>query len=428
MRVSGAGEICAMFGVDCSSGDTFASDGLNVAMTSMFVPEPVISLSVEPADTKTSANFSKALQRFKREDPTFRTYQDPESRQTIIQGKKHCLGDQVCFICFLPLYPCCFVLHCFALYCTVLPCIALYCPVLPCIALCCPVLPCVALYCTVWYPLFMYHTPLYSLFSIATQQQPTGMGEFMNREYNCPVVTGVPRVAYRETIGKKSDFNYLHKKQSGGSGQYGRVVGYIEPLEKKEVELDENGDEIEDDEPQANFEFVNGIIGNAIPPEFINAVEKGFNDAMTKGSLIGHPVQSVRVVLTDGQAHVVDSSEMAFRIAARDAFKETVPMATPKILEPVMRVEVEAPEEFQGVIVGGLNRRKGIIQNTELKDEGTYVSVLYDVPLADMFGYSTELRSATQGKGEFTMEYSEHSPVPKDTQSDLIKEYKERSN
>jgi len=297
-------------------------------------------------------------------------------------------------------------------------------------------LPCIALHCTVWYPLFMYHTPLYSLFSIATQQQPTGMGELhlevycerMNREYNCPVVTGVPRVAYRETIGKKSDFNYLHKKQSGGSGQYGRVVGYIEPLEKKEVELDENGDEIEDDEPQANFEFVNGIIGNAIPPEFINAVEKGFNDAMTKGSLIGHPVQSVRVVLTDGQAHVVDSSEMAFRIAARDAFKETVPMATPKILEPVMRVEVEAPEEFQGVIVGGLNRRKGIIQNTELKDEGTYVSVLCDVPLADMFGYSTELRSATQGKGEFTMEYSEHSPVPKDTQTDLIKEYKERSN
>ena len=130
-------------------------------------------------------------------------------------------------------------------------------------------------------------------------------------------------------------------------------------------------------------------------------------------------------MLTDGQAHVVDSSEMAFRTAARDAFRETVPSAKPKVLEPVMRVSVEAPEEFQGVIVGGLNRRKGIIQNTELKDEGSYVEVLCDVPLSDMFGYSTELRSATQGKGEFTMEYGEHAPVPSQQQIDLIKEYKE---
>ena len=175
----------------------------------MFVPEPVISLSVMPKDTKTSTNFSKALQRFKREDPTFRTFQDPESRQTIIQG----MGE----------------LH-------------------------------LEVYC-----------------------------ERMAREYACPVVTGVPRVAYRETITQKTPFNYLHKKQSGGSGQYGRVVGYIEPLEKVLPDIDDD----EDDEPkqQPNFEFVNGIIGNAIPPEFINACEKGFNDAMTKGSLIGHPVQ-----------------------------------------------------------------------------------------------------------------------------------------
>lgn len=205
----GAGEICAMFGIECSSGDTFAAEGVNVAMTSMFVPEPVISLSVMPKDTKTSTNFSKALQRFKREDPTFRTFQDPESRQTIIQG----MGE----------------LH-------------------------------LEVYC-----------------------------ERMAREYACPVVTGVPRVAYRETITQKTPFNYLHKKQSGGSGQYGRVVGYIEPLEKVLPDIDDD----EDDEPkqQPNFEFVNGIIGNAIPPEFINACEKGFNDAMTKGSLIGHPVQ-----------------------------------------------------------------------------------------------------------------------------------------
>ena len=344
----GAGEICAMFGIECSSGDTFAQEGVNLAMTSMFVPEPVISLSVEPSDNKKSSNFSKALQRFKREDPTFRVHTDAESRQTIISG----MGE----------------LH-------------------------------LEVYC-----------------------------ERMAREYDCPVQTGVPRVAYRETIGKRQEFNYLHKKQSGGSGQYGRVVGYIEPLEPRAASISgedgQDGEEV-DNEPPPNFEFVNGIVGNAIPPEFINAVEKGFSDAMDKGALTGHPVQAVRVVLTDGQAHVVDSSEMAFRIAARDAFKEAFPQAKPAILEPIMRVDVEAPEEFQGVIVGGLNRRKGIIQNTEIKDEGSYVNVVCDVPLADMFGYSTELRSATQGKGEFTMEYNRHSPVPRDTQAELIKEYKE---
>jgi elongation factor G len=317
----GAGEICAMFGVDCSSGDTFASDGVNVAMTSMFVPEPVISLSVEPGDRQKEANFSKALQRFKREDPTFRVHMDPDSKQTIISG----MGE----------------LH-------------------------------LEVYC-----------------------------ERMAREYDCPVTTGVPQVAYRESLGARADFNYLHKKQSGGSGQYGRVVGYLEPLPKPDPVYDEDGNEVEDDEASAKtFEFVNGMIGNAIPPEYINAVEKGFRDAIGKGALAGHPVQNVRVTLTDGQAHVVDSSEMAFRIAARDAFRHTFPEAKPVILEPVMRVDVEAPEEFQGTIVGGLNKRKGVIQNTELKDEGTYVNVLADVPLAEMFGYSTELRSGTQGKGE----------------------------
>jgi elongation factor G len=340
----GAGEICAMFGVDCSSGDTFASDGINVAMTSMFVPEPVISLSVEPGDRQKESNFSKALQRFKREDPTFRVHMDPDSKQTIISG----MGE----------------LH-------------------------------LEVYC-----------------------------ERMAREYDCPVTTGVPQVAYRETLGARAEFNYLHKKQSGGSGQYGRVVGHLEPLPKPDPVYDKDGNEVEDEAASAEtFEFVNGMIGNAIPPEYINAVEKGFRDAIGKGALAGHPVQNVRVTLTDGQAHVVDSSEMAFRIAARDAFRETFPQAKPVILEPVMRVDVEAPEEFQGTIVGGLNKRKGVIQNTELKDEGTYVNVIADVPLAEMFGYSTELRSGTQGKGEFTMEYADHMPVTKDTQATLIKEY-----
>ena len=317
----GAGEICAMFGVECSSGDTFASEGVSIAMTSMYVLEPVISLSVEPSDRQKEANFSKALQRFRREDPTFRVHMDPDSKQTIISG----MGE----------------LH-------------------------------LEVYC-----------------------------ERMNREYGCPVTTGVPQVAYQREPWCAGRVQLFAQEAVRGSGQYGRVVGYLEPLPKPEPEFDEDGNEVEGDASgEETFEFVNAMIGNAIPPEYINAVEKGFRDASEKGALTGHPVQQVRVVLTAGQAHDVDSSEMAIRIAARDAFRQTFPNAKPVILEPVMRVDVEAPEEFQGTIVGGLNKRKGVIHNTELKDEGSYVSVQADVPLAEMFGYSTELRSGTQGKGE----------------------------
>ena len=240
----GAGEICAMFGVECNTGDTFCDPGVNLAMTSMFVPNPVISLAVTPTENKNSAKFSKALQRFKREDPTFQVHQDPESGETIISG----MGE--------------------------------------------------------------LHLEIYL--------------ERMNREYECPVTTGKPRVAYKEAINKRSEFNYLHKKQTGGSGQFGKVIGYIEPI----------GD---DEEIEENFVFENQMIGNNIPPEYITAIHKGFEEATNNGPLCGHQVQKVRVVLQDGAAHAVDSSEMAFKLASQYAFREAVSGANPSILEPLWK-------------------------------------------------------------------------------------------
>jgi elongation factor G len=241
--------------------------------------------------------------------------------------------------------------------------------------------------------------------------------ERMKREYDCEVISGMPQVAYREAVTKRAEFNYLHKKQSGGAGQYGKVVGYMEPLTEEEVE------EIGDGE---KFIFQNKILGNNIPPEYINAVEKGFRKGREEGTLIGHPVDGVRVVLTDGQAHSVDSSEMAFAIAAEKAFQQGYSHAAPVILEPIMAVEVEAPSEFQGGIVGGLNRRRGVVQNTEVVDD--FVTAYVDVPLREMFGYSTELRSSTEGKGEFSMEYKTMNNVTSSEQDELVKAFQEKRN
>ncbi|KAF0852682.1 mitochondrial translation elongation factor G1 (EF-G1) [Andalucia godoyi] len=330
-----SGEIGAMFGVDCSTGDTFLSGNSaeKIAMSSMFVPDPVMSLAVAPTKKDTASNFSKALQRFSKEDPTFRVSFDPEAKTTMIAG----MGE--------------------------------------------------------------LHLEIYV--------------ERMKREYKCDVTTSAPYVAYREAITGKVTFDYTHKKQSGGAGQFGRVAGYVEPLPPN---------------AETKFEFVNGIVGNAIPPAFFPAIEKGFREAVTKGPLIGHPVWGVRVVLTDGAAHSVDSNEMAFRMAAMGAFRSvfaaTSGEARPVILEPVMKVQVSAPVEFQGVVMGGLNRRKGTITNATT--ESDFVQIDCDVPLAAMFGYSTDLRSATQGKGEFSMEYKQHSPVPQSSQEELINEYKKK--
>jgi len=324
-----AGDIVALFGVECASGDTFTDGRLSVTMTSMHVPDAVIDLAVAPKERTGLANFSKALNRFTREDPTFRVHRDEESAQTIISG----MGE--------------------------------------------------------------LHLEIYI--------------ERMRREYNCEVVAGKPQVAYRETITQRGDFAYTHKKQTGGSGQFGRVCGYLEPLPADSVET---------------YEFVDDITGGAIPREFIPAVDKGFREALKKGSLIGFPVVGVRAVINDGDSHDVDSSEQAFKTAAIMAFREGYEAAKPTILEPIMKVEVQAPEEFQGSVVGQLNQRRGTILSTE-NAEG-YVTAVAEVPLNSMFGYSTDLRSATQGKGEFTMEFAKYAPVPRLEQEEMMKAYREK--
>ncbi|KAL0093635.1 translation elongation factor G [Phycomyces blakesleeanus] len=326
----GAGEIGAMFGVDCASGDTFTDGTVQVSLSSMFVPQPVISLSLSPIG-KESPNFSKALNRFQKEDPTFRVHVDKESKETIISG----MGE--------------------------------------------------------------LHLQIYV--------------ERMKREYNVECLTGKPQVAFRETITQAAKFNYTHKKQSGGAGQFGRVMGVLEPMEL-------------DEETGKDVAFENRVIGGNIPTNFIPACEKGFVDALEKGPLIGHPVNGLRMVLEDGAAHAVDSSELAFRIATKNAFNEAFAKAKPTILEPIMNVAITAPTEFQGAVIGGLNKRKGTVVDTEIQED--YFNVTADVPLNDMFGYSTELRSATQGKGEFSMEYKDHQPVQTHVQEQLIQEYKKK--
>ena len=252
-----------------------------------------------------------------------------------------------------------------------------------------------------------------------------GMGELhldiyverMRREYRCEVDVGEPRVNYRECITARASFDYLHKKQSGGSGQYGRVVGYVEPLTEEEMrEMSAGGKAME-----SNVVFENGIVGNAISPGYVLACDKGFKEAAQTGGLIGHPVEGMRVVLTDGASHAVDSSEMAFKLAALSAFRQVYEKAKPRILEPVMQVEITVPSEFQGTVIGNVNRRKGTIQDSVA--DGDDVIVTCVVPLKNMFGYSTELRSMTQGKGEFTMEYAQHQPVSQDVQAELCAEY-----
>ena len=315
-----AGDIVAVFGLDCHSGDTFTDGSLNVSMTSMFVPSPVISLSIKPKDTKAESNLSKALQRFTKEDPTFQVNVDKESGETVIHG----MGELQ-----LDVYI-----------------------------------------------------------------------ERMKREYRAEVETSAPQVAYRETISRMAEFNYTHKKQTGGAGQYGRVAGFMEPYDDQE------------------FEFVDETKGGVIPKQFIPAVEKGFAAQMAKGRLIGAPVTNVRVTINDGNAHAVDSSEKAFQEAARGAWLEAYEKASPKILEPIMRVSVESPSEFSGNILATLNQRRGIIIGSH--EDGGIATVEADVPLSDMFGYATVLRSSTQGKAEFTMEFSKYMPVPKSISDELI--------
>ena len=330
---AGCGEIAALFGIDCASGDTFCDPKLNYSMSSMYVPKPVISLAVHPVDKKASDNMAKALNRFTKEDPTFRTFVDPESNQTIIQG----MGE--------------------------------------------------------------LHLEVYV--------------ERMKREYKALVEVGRPEVAYREAITQRADFIYTHKKQTGGSGQYAKVAGYIEPL----VSTGDDGEE-------ADYEFVDEIKGGTIPTEFIPSCDKGFQLAMKKGTQVGFPIIGVRVVINDGAYHAVDSSYQAFQTAALGAFREAFENAKPVILEPLMKVEVVAPNEFQGSVFASINQRRGVIISSNEDNQAT--TVFAEVPLSEMFGYSTILRSLTQGKGEFTMELSKYGRVPASVAENLRKEYAEK--
>jgi elongation factor G len=321
----GSGDIVALFGVDCASGDTFTAEGISASMSSMHIPEPVISLAVIPVDNKAQGNMSKALNRFTKEDPTFRTFVDHETGETIVSG----MGE--------------------------------------------------------------LHLDVYI--------------ERMKREYQAEVRVGAPQVAYRETITMQAQFNYTHKKQTGGSGQFGRVGGFMEPMEEGE------------------YEFVDKIVGGVIPREFIPSCNKGFQKSLAKGSLCGASITGVRCVINDGAYHSVDSSDVAFQLAAVGAFKEAYMKAKPVIMEPIMKVAVEGPSEFQGAVMGSLNQRRGMIIGTV--EEGNYTVVEAEVPLSEMFGYSTTLRSLTQGKAEFTMEFATFKQVPKGLSEELIKKYQD---
>ncbi|RMF75983.1 MAG: elongation factor G [Planctomycetota bacterium] len=320
---AGPGDIIAMIGVDCASGDTFCNDAINYSLENIQTVEPVISLAIQPAKGADRDKLGKALQRFVREDPTFHVRSDQESGETIIAG----VGELQ-----LEVYV-----------------------------------------------------------------------ERIRREYNCEVEVGAPKVNYREAPTRSAEFDYKHKKQTGGSGQYGHVIGRLEPLEF-------------DGGPE--YEFENKVTGGRIPTEYISSCDKGFQAARMSGPLAGYPVVGVKVILEDGTSHSVDSSDIAYQIAAREAFKQAYLKAKPAILEPVMRIEIEAPSDAQGSIVGDLTSRRGIVTGTDIKG-GTAI-IVGEVPLANMFGYATELRSATQGRGTFSMEFAGYRAAPRDVQEEVI--------
>jgi len=322
-----AGDIIALFGVECYSGDTFTNGRLSYSMSSMFVPEPVISLTISPEDNKSQNNMSKALNRFIREDPTFRSHVDAESGETIISG----MGE--------------------------------------------------------------LHLDVYV--------------ERMKREFNAQVVTGIPQVAYREAITKKALFDYTHKKQTGGAGQFGRVAGFMEPSE------------------DGTYQFDNQVKGGVIPTEYLPAVDKGMQSCLKKGLVLGFPVIGMKVTVNDGKSHSVDSSEMAFTQAAIGAYKKAYMKAGPVILEPIMKLSVEGPSEFQGNVMASINQRRGLIASAT--EDGVFTNIEAEVPLAEMFGYATTLRSLTQGKAEFTMEFSRYAKVPESLSEELKKAEREKS-
>ncbi len=324
-----AGDIVAIMGIDCASGETYSNDRDYCSLESMFVPEPVIKVAVTPASRADADKMSKALQRFRKEDPTFQVFNDEETSETIICG----MGE--------------------------------------------------------------LHLDIYV--------------ERMRREYKVEVQVGAPKVSYREAPTEKVEFNYKHKKQTGGSGQYAHIVGTLTPI---------------DTEGEKTFEFEEHIVGGRIPKQFIPPVEKGFRDSLHKGPLADFPVVGVRMDLKDGSYHDVDSSERAFYICACDCFRQSMKEANPTLLEPIMKCDIECPEAYQGDVVGDVTSRRGIISSTDARDGISYITA--EVPLNQTFGYATDLRSMTKGQGTFAMELACYRQMPRNLQDDVIAERKKQ--
>jgi elongation factor G len=328
--VAEAGDIVAIMGIDCASGDTYASEPKYCSLESMYVPTPVIKVAVTPASRSDADKLSKALQRFRKEDPTFQVFNDEETGETIIAG----MGE--------------------------------------------------------------LHLDIYV--------------ERIRREYKVELEVGAPKVSYRESPTRKAEFNFKHKKQTGGAGQYAHIIGWFEPIPEGET-----------DEP---FVFEEHIVGGRIPKNFIPSIEKGFRNVLNKGPLAEYPVVGLKAVINDGSYHEVDSSDRAFQTCAENCFREHFKDTRPAILEPIMKLEIECPEQFQGSITGDITSRRGMIVHSEMRD-GT-AHIVAEVPLAETFGYATDIRSMTQGQGTFTMELLTYRKVPASIQEEIIAEKKKQ--
>ena len=328
--VAEAGDIVAIMGVDCASGDTYCEEPKFCNLENIFVADPVIKISIAPISRDNSDKLSKALQRFRKEDPTFHVMTDEETNECVIAG----MGE--------------------------------------------------------------LHLEVYV--------------ERIRREYNVEVETGAPKVSYRESATQMIEFNHKRKKQTGGSGQYGHIVGTLGPMP------DEEREEAEGEE----LLFIDNITGGRIPKNFIPAIKKGFANMMQKGPVAGYPVVSIKVDLQDGTYHDVDSSDMAFMLTAQECFRENFNKMKPALLEPLMLMEIECPEEFQGTVVGQVAQKRGMVVSTQTENKLT--RIIAHVPLAETFGYSTDLRSATQGQGSFSMEFYKYAPVPSNIQTEIIEE------
>jgi elongation factor G len=322
-----AGDIVAVMGVDAASGDTYSADAKYCTLENMFVPEPVIKMAITPTNREGLDKLSKALQRFTREDPTFRVATDEETGETLIAG----MGE--------------------------------------------------------------LHLDIYV--------------ERIKREYKVEVEVGAPKVSYREAPTRGTPYDYKHKKQTGGSGQYAHIIGHLEPLPEESTD---------------NFIFEDAVVGGRVPREYIPSVEKGFRAVLNKGPIAGFPIVGVKATLEDGSYHDVDSSDMAFQTCARAGFREAFLATKPVLLEPIMKMEVEVPADFQGPVTGELNKRRGLIISTETV--GNASTIIAEVPLAETFGYSTDLRSMTQGQGVFTMEFAKYRPTPGNIQKEIVEERK----